>query len=398
MPSIVHEWLNLILRWAHVVAAIMWIGDSFLFMWMDSSLEKPVAGRPATVTGELWMTHSGGFYEVVKHRSLAALPVRLHWFMWQSYSTWITGVLLLAVVYAFGGRAMLLDGASSLSQAAAVGIGFGVLAAGWLAYEGLCRLPGLRGYPFAVAGLALIGGTAWALTHALTARAGFLLTGAAVGTVMTANVFFVIIPGQARMLAATRAGLAANPADGARAKARSTHNHYLTLPVLVAMLSSHFPSLYGGPHAWAVLVLLFVFGAGAKLFMNRGRRTPWPAGAATLASLAGAIALTLPPGPGPEVRALAQSPPVDDVAARAIVQARCVTCHATRPGNESFAAPPAGVVFESPEQMRAYADRIVFRVVETRTMPLGNLTGITDEERRTLGAWAWQQTHRAGGR
>lgn len=398
MNAFLHEWLNVLLRWAHVIAAIMWVGDSFLFMWMDSSLERPREGREGDVTGEMWLTHSGGFYEVVKHRTLAALPERLHWFMWQSYSTWITGVLLLTVVYALGGRAMLLDAASPLGHGAAVGVVFGALVAGWLVYEGLCRVPGLRGAAFAVTGLALIGGAAWTLTHVLTPRAGFLLTGAMVGTIMTANVFFVIIPGQGRMLAATRAGRAPDPAHGARAKARSIHNHYLSLPVLLAMLSNHFPALYGGPQAWAVLLLLFVFGMGAKRFMNSGWRTPVAVTVGSLVALAGAIALTLPPGPGPDVRALAAVAPVSDVEARAIVQARCVTCHATRPSNEAFTAPPAGVVFESPDQMRTYAERIVFRVVETKTMPLGNLTGITDAERRTLGAWAWQQTHPAAGR
>lgn len=393
MNPFLHEWLNVLLRWAHVIAAIMWIGDSFLFMWMDSSLGRPRGEREGDVAGELWMTHSGGFYEVVKHRSLAALPPRLHWFMWQSYSTWITGLLLFVVVFGLGGRALLLGPASGLSHGAAFAIALGVLAAGLLAYEGLCRVPGLRGYAFAAAGLALVAAAAWGLGRAFTPRAAFLLTGAAAGTIMTANVFFVIIPGQARMLAATREGRPVDVAHGARAKARSTHNHYLTLPVLLVMLSNHFPALYGAPHAWAVLALLFVFGAGAKRFMNAPGRTPWPVTAGTLASLAGAIALTLPPGPGPDVRALARHALVDDAAARAIVQARCVTCHATRPGNEAFAAPPSGVVFESPEQMRAYADRIVYRVVETKTMPLGNLTGITDEERRTLGAWAWQQSH-----
>lgn len=398
MDAFLHEWLNVLLRWAHVIAAIMWVGDSFLFMWMDSNLGRPRADRAGDVSGEMWLTHSGGFYEVVKHRTLGALPERLHWFMWQSYSTWITGVLLLTVVYALGGRAMLLDAASPLGHGAAVGIVFGALVAGWLVYEALCRVPGLRGVAFAVTGLAAIGGAAFALTHVLTPRAGFLLTGAMVGTIMTANVFFVIIPGQGRMLAATRAGLPPDPAHGARAKARSTHNHYLTLPVLLTMLSNHFPALWGGSRAWAVLVLLFVFGMGVKRFMNSLWRTPVVIVVGTLAALAGAVALTLPPGPGPDVRALAAVPPVSDVEARAIVQTRCVTCHATRPANEAFVAPPAGVVFESPEQMRTYAERIVYRVVETKTMPLGNLTGITDAERRTLGAWAWQQTHPAAGR
>ncbi|MCC6348185.1 MAG: urate hydroxylase PuuD [Candidatus Eisenbacteria bacterium] len=397
MNAFLHEWLNVLLRVAHVVAAIMWIGDSFLFMWLDSSLRRGREDRPGDVAGELWMTHSGGFYEVVKYRSLARLPERLYWFMWQSYSTWITGVLLLAVVFGLGGRAMLLGPDSTLAQGSAVAIAFGVLVAGWLVYEGLCRIPALRGPAFAVAGLAVVTAAAWWLGQVFTPRAAFLLTGAACGTIMTANVFFVIIPGQSRMVAATREGRAVDVSHGLRAKERSTHNHYLTLPVLLMMLSNHFPALYGAPHAWAVLGLLFVFGAGAKLMMNRLAATPWPVVAGTLASLAGAIAFTLPPGPGAGVRALAGHAPVDDATARAIVQARCASCHATHPGNEAFTAPPAGVVFESPEQMRAYADRILFRVVETKTMPLGNLTGITDEERVTLGAWAWQQTHGGAG-
>lgn len=398
MPPVLQEWLNLLLRWGHVLAAIMWIGDSFLFVWMDASLEKPRADRTGDLSGEMWMTHSGGFYEVVKHRTLPALPEKLYWFMWQSYSTWITGVLLLTVVFAFGSRAMLLDAGSTLPHAAAIAILYGTLVAGWLAYEALCRVPGLRGYAFAGVGLALVGALAWGLGRVLTPHAAFLLTGATLGSIMTANVFFVIIPGQSRMLAATRAGRPADPAHGVRAKARSLHNHYLTLPVLLAMLSGHFPSLWSGPHPWLVLVLVFAFGAGAKHAMNLRGRTPWPVAAGTLLCLGWAVALTLPPGPGPEARALAAVPAVSDDAARAIVLARCTTCHSTHPTNEAFTAPPAGVSFDDVEHMRAYADRIVWRVVETKTMPLGNLTGITDDERRTLGAWAWQQRHGAGRR
>jgi uncharacterized membrane protein len=393
MPAFVHEFLNLLLRWAHVTAAIMWVGDSFLFMWMDSSLEPPAAGRPATVSGEMWLTHSGGFYEVVKHRTLAALPSRLHWFMWQSYSTWITGVLLLAVVYALGGRAMTLPADSALPAWAVPTILFGALAAAWAAYEGLVRVPGLRGLRLGAAGLALLTLAGWAALQWLSPRAAFLLVGAMLGTIMTANVFAVIIPGQARMLAATREGRPVDPAPGLRAKARSTHNHYLTLPVLFTMLSNHFPGLWGGPHAWAVLPLLVVAGAGTKWFMNLRSRTPSWALVGTLACLAGVVGLTRPPGPGPEVRALASHPDVSDAEARLVVQARCVTCHSRHPSNAAFTAPPNGVTFETADEMRAYADRIVFRVVETRTMPLGNLTGITDAERATLGAWAWRQNH-----
>ncbi len=398
MSAFTQEWLNVLLRGAHVVAAILWIGDSFLFMWMDAALERPRGGRAPEVTGEMWMTHSGGFYEVVKHRTLAKLPDRLHWFMWQSYSTWITGVLLLTVVYAFGSRAMILDATSTLPHGVAVALLYAALAAGLLVYEGLCRIPGLRGWPFAAAGLGLAAAEAWGLGRVLAPHAALLLTGATMGTIMTANVFFVIIPGQGRMLAATREGRPADTGDGVRAKLRSTHNHYLTFPVLLAMLSGHFPSLWSGPHPWIVAGLVFAFGAGLKHVMNLGRRTPWPVAVGTLACLAGAVGMTLPPGPGAATLALASHAPVTDDAARAIVLARCTTCHSPHPSNEAFTAPPAGVTLDDLEHMRAYADRIVYRVVETRTMPLGNLTGITDEERRTLGAWAWQQRHPGGRR
>jgi uncharacterized membrane protein len=207
-------------------------------------------------------------------------------------------------------------------------------------------------------------------------------------------VFFTVIPAQRRMLAATREGRPVDTAPGARAKLRSTHNHYLTLPVLFSMLSGHFPSLYGHPQAWAALALLFVAGAGAKAIMNRGLRAHPVVLAGTLASLVAVALMTRPPGDSPAVRALAGHAPVDLAAVRSIVQTRCVSCHAARPTNAAFAAPPNGVVLEQPGQMEAYAERILLRVYETRTMPPGNLTGMTDEERLTLGAWAYQQRGR----
>ena len=393
MPAFLHEWLNVVLRWAHVTAAIMWVGDSFLFHWLDSTLERPRPDRGGDVGGELWLIHSGGYYEVVKHRTLKVVPPRLWWFMWQSYTTWITGMLLLILVYTLGGRALLLDGASTLSRGAALGLLFGTLLGGVAVYELLCRIPGLRGLRLGAAALPMIAGAAWALSHAFTPRAAFLLVGATFGTIMAANVFNVIVPGQKRMVAAAKAGETPDPRHAEHAKERSTHNHYLTLPVLFTMLSNHFPGVFGGPHAWAVLPLLFAAGAGAKLVMNLRQRTPAWAFAGTIGCLGGVAALTLPPPASPAVRALVAHAPVSDSEARFVVQARCVPCHSAHPTNPAFTAPPNGVAFDNADQMRAFADRMVYRVVETRTMPLGNLTGITDAERVTLGAWAWQQDH-----
>jgi uncharacterized membrane protein len=289
---------------------------------------------------------------------------------------------------------MLLEADSGLSHAAGFAMVIGLVVAGTVVYEGLCRIPRLRGAVFGLVGLAFIAALAYVASRVFTARAAFLVTGAVLGTIMTANVAHVIIPGQRRMVAATREGRPVDPAPGVKAKQRSTHNHYLTLPVLFTMLSNHFPRFYAHPQAWLVLTLMVVAGAGVKLIMNLRTQTPRLALAGTVASLAAVAWMTAPPGTPPQVRALAAHPPVALSDARAIVELRCVTCHSVRPSNPAFSAPPNGVVLERPEQMNAYADRIVERVVETRTMPLGNLTGMTDAERVTLGAWAWQQHHR----
>lgn len=400
MSPVVHEWLNLIVRWAHVIAAIMWIGDSFLFMWLDSSLSKPTVAREGEVVGELWMAHSGGFYEVIKRKSLSALPPKLFWFKWESYTTWITGFLLLIIVYYMGGKAMLLDANSPLSQPQAVALSLGLIVLALGIYDVLCRTPLVKNNKaFGIVALTLLTTTAYILLnqHLLTARATFLQIGAMVGTVMTSNVFFRIIPSQKHMLAATAAGTPVDTSYGARAKQRSVHNHYATLPVLFTMLSNHFPGLYGHAmedghsDAWAILALLMVAGSGIKYTMNFRSLTPKWLMLGTLGCLGGVGALTMPPGDPPVLAELAKHAKVDVTSAKNIVQARCVTCHSAHPTHPAYQAPPAGVTLETVEQMQLFADRILFRAVVSKTMPLGNLTSITEEERLTLGAWIVQQ-------
>jgi uncharacterized membrane protein/cytochrome c551/c552 len=364
MSPAVQEWLNLAVRWAHVIAAIMWIGDSFLFMWLDSQLRKPERPREGDVVGELWMAHSGGFYEVVKRKSLDALPPQLHWFKWESYTTWITGFLLLIVVYYMGGRAMMVDASSSLSHEAAIGISLGLLAGTVVVYDLLCRTPLVKdGRVFGVVGLAIMVGAAYGISRYFTPRAAFLQVGAMLGTLMASNVFFRIIPAQKHMLAATREGRPVDTSYGMRAKQRSTHNHYLTLPVLFTMLSNHFPGMYGHEHP-VVLV-------------------------GTAAALVAVAVMT-----SPKVMAIdpayASGAKVSFATAQMIVQTRCVTCHADKPTNLSFLAAPSGVMLDTPERIAAYAPRIFARAVQTKTMPLGNMTFITDEERKLLGAWIAQ--------
>src|SRR5262245_38489786 len=338
MPALALEWLNLVVRWTHVIAAIMWIGDSFLFMWLDRSLEPPSRPREGAVTGELWMVHSGGFYEVVKRRYLAPneLPGRLHWFKWEAYATWVSGIFLLGIVYYAGGGIFLVDrSVSAIGVPAAIASSLGLLVAGWLVYDALwtsplARRPRLAG----LVSFALIVALAYGLTRAFSGRAAFLELGAVLGTIMAANVWRRIIPAQSHMLAATRAGKPVDVTYGERAKMRSIHNHYLTLPVLFTMLSNHFPGTWGHPLAWLSLVLLVVLGASVKYVMNFGlARRSWVT-VAGVASLAGAIALAVRAGsPVASASAYRGDPPVAFAEVEAIIGRRCITCHAAKPSN-----------------------------------------------------------------
>ncbi len=395
MGPLALEWLNLIFRWAHVIAAIMWIGDSFLFMWMDSSLTAPTREREGAVAGELWMVHSGGFYEVVKRRYLAPaeMPKHLHWFKWQAYATWWSGAFLLVVVYYLGGAAFLTDPAiSSIARGPAIALSLAIIAASWLIYDAIWMSPISRQPRVALAmSIALIVGLVYVFTHVYGGRAAFLLSGAAIGTSMAANVWRRIIPSQNHMLAATRAGTEVDTSYGVRAKQRSIHNHYVTLPVLFTMLSSHFPSTYGHRYNWIVLLLVMVVGAVAKYVMNFQARSNKLVVTLGVAALLLVIGMTVQAqSPGAAGAGFDNAPPVSIAEAQAIVQRRCLTCHSTHPSNPSFSQPPSGIILETPERMHLLAPRIMVRAVVTKTMPLGNITGMTEDERRTLGAWIAQ--------
>lgn len=393
LPPLVAEWLNLLVRWIHVVAAIMWIGDSFLFMWLDSVLVPPSHPREGAVAGEMWMAHSGGFYEVVKRRVLAPgeVPARLFFFKWQAYTTWITGVLLLAIVYYIGQGTYLVDPATSkLGHGAAVAISLGLLFGAYWIYDALWMALEKQPKLATAISLALLGGLVWLATAIFTGRAAYLQFGATLGTLMVANVAMRIVPAQNQMMAAARSGSAADVSLGLRAKQRSIHNHYLTLPVLFTMLSSHFPSTYG--HAWNALVLMLVvlFGMALKYVMNfRTRSNRWIV-AGGIVALAAAVTLTVRPSVQFADPALARGPAVEFSEIQPILQMRCLTCHSAHPTHPAFPQPPSGIVLEDPRRVRELAPRILVRVVQTRTMPLGNLTGMTDEERAKIGAWIAQ--------
>jgi uncharacterized membrane protein len=382
------QWLGLVLRWAHVITGVAWIGTSFYFNWLNARIAAPETPEPG-VGGELWSVHGGGFYRVVKYTvAPARLPRTLHWFKREAYATWWSGLSLLVLLYYVGAREYLLDPAvSPIDPGTAVALGIAVLVLSWLVYDLLCRSPlGSRPRALAAVGAVLVTALAWALSHVFSARAAYLHVGAALGTIMAANVFRVIIPAQREMVATLSAGGAPDAARGRQGALRSLHNNYLTLPVLFVMVSNHYPATYGSPWGWAILAVLFVIGVLVRHWFNlrnAGRRSAWllPAAVAGLAVLAVGTAPRRTGGPTSAGNA------VSFAEVRVVIARRCAPCHSSAPTYPGIAAAPAGVMLDTPEQMRARATRIAERAVAQQTMPLGNVTGITAEERALLGRW-----------
>ncbi len=388
MEAYVVEWLNLLARWAHFVFGIAWIGSSFYFIWLDDNLRPPVqpADGEKGVGGELWSVHGGGFYHAQKYRvAPPALPETLHWFKWEAYSTWLSGMFLLVVIYWYGAEIYLVDPAvAELSQAAAVGLAILVIAGGWFIYDRLCRSPLGRSEP-ALAGVLLVLATvlAWGLCELYSGRGAYIHYGATLGTIMVANVFFVIIPGQRKMVAAAERGEAPDPVHGMRGKQRSVHNTYFTLPVLFVMISNHFALTYNHAWNWLVLVGFSVAGALIRVWFvarHKGRASPLPLVVAIAILLAVAFALA------PRTQA-ASSIGVTLADVQPIIERRCTSCHSAEPTHAAFPAAPAGVVLDTPAQIRAEALRIHQQAVVLRAMPIGNLTQMTDHERAVIDAW-----------
>jgi uncharacterized membrane protein len=340
----------------------------------------------------MWMVHSGGFYRVEKLRlGPGELPRVLHWFRWEAALTGISGVLLLVVVYYLTGGVFLVDPSPGRpGPAAATAIGLGLLVLGWLVYDPLWRSALARDHPAAATALSylLLVGAGWAATRLLSGRAAFLHVGAMLGTLMVANVWMHIVPAQREMIAATRAGRTPASGLGQHAKRRSAHNSYMTFPVIFMMVSNHYPSLYGHRLNWLILALLIVVGGGIRhaMIALEHRRTahwPWAPVAASFLALLYLSWPTRPPGtPGAGL-----SPPIPFSVARGIVDLRCASCHSARPTDDVFRTAPNGVTFDAPDSIRQRADVIKLRTVTTPTMPPGNKTAMTDEERQLLGRW-----------
>ena len=389
------ELLDLTFRWVHVIAGIMWIGNSLLFNWLDRNL-RPSSRDAPEVYGDIWLLHSGAFYFVEK-TSLAGQPMPrpLHWFKWQAYTTWLSGAALLIVVYYVGGRALLTDPArADLTPAAATGVAIGGIVVGWLVYDALWRFVAPRSVTAAgaasVVALVII---VYVLTSLLSGRAAFLHVGALLATIMAGNVARTIMPSQHVLVDAVTAGRPPDPSVALAAKTRSIHNNYLTFPVIVLMLSSHFPGVYGHRSSWLLLLVLIATGATVRHIMNiRFTFKQWvPALGLTLAvGFAVLFVVGRTSGGGGAVPAVAAADVPAQVTfadARSIVDRRCAACHSAAPSITEFGAAPGGVSFDDPARIQALAARIRARAVETRTMPLGNRTNMTDRERALLARW-----------
>ena len=384
------EWASLMIRWLHLAAGIAWIGTSFYFIWLDLSLRSR-SSLAKGVLGESWSVHGGGFYHVQKYAvAPEEMPAELHWFKYEAYFTWLSGFALLVVVYYFGATSYLIDPArADLAPSEAIGASLGFLIGSWLIYEALCRSPIGRSTPaLAVSVLLLILASAFLLTQIFSDRAAFLHVGALIGTIMSANVFVVIIPNQKKVVADLVAGRTPDPALGAQAKQRSLHNNYLTLPVLLLMVSAHYPMLFSGGVHWGWLVIAFIVVAGGVIrhFFNthhaggRGIVLAWQWPVAVLLAL-GLIFFIASRGP-----ALSKEN-VSDNRALEIVTTHCAGCHAPQPINTAFSAPPGGVVLDNLDAVRRHSEQVIAQSVISHAMPLGNTTGMTTTERAELGQW-----------
>lgn len=414
MDPILHEWGSFLIRWTHVVAAIAWIGASFYFMHLDASIRPTPAIRKGE-GGEAWEVHGGGFYQVRKYLvAPESLPDHLIWHKWQSYSTWLSGFALLCWVYYLQPDLYLIDPAvRPISQLAAVAIGIGGLALGWLVYDGLNRSPlGHHELALSVVVFVLLMAIAFGFQQAFSGRAAMLHTGAVIATWMTANVFFVIMPNQRKTIAALVAGRQPDPAWGKQAKTRSTHNNYLTLPVLFLMLSGHYPLAWSTPYAWVIVGLVVVTGGVVRHFYNvrhAGLGDPWWTWGVAAACVVLAVGISVASSPaqreryglasadgpadsaGPKVVLVAAEAPApgalppDD--AVLVVQSRCSMCHAAEPAWPGMAIAPKGVLLDTPENIARFAPAIRVQAVLTHAMPPNNITDMQPEERQELAKW-----------
>lgn len=388
MDPHITEWLNLVVRWAHMITGVAWIGASFYFVWLENHLDRrnPRDG----LAGDLWAIHGGGIYHLEKYKlAPPKMPEQLHWFKWEAYATWLTGMVLLSVVYYLNAELFLIAPGSGLSATTAIAIGIASLIAGWLIYDLLCdsplgKQPALLGAVLFV----LIIGAAWGLSQVFSGRGAFIHVGAIIGTIMVGNVFRVIMPAQRALVAAIEAGKEPDPALPAKGLLRSRHNNYFTLPVLFIMISNHFPSTFGNEFNWAVLAGLAVLSVLVRHYFNTrhvSQKFAWTLPVAALGMICLAF-ITSPKQATTDV----QNAQVSMQVVEKIITERCTSCHSATPSSTMFTSAPAGVMLDNSSQIKTLAPQIYLQTVASKTMPLGNMTQMTQQERDLIGAWIHQ--------
>ena len=389
MEAHLHMWLSLLVRWSHFIVGVAWIGASFYFNWLENHLHRQ--NQPEGTAGDLWAVHGGGFYYLKKFAVAPGdLPPQLHWFKWEAYTTWLSGMALLIIVFYWNAQTYMLDPqVSGITPATAIAIGIVSLLSSWIVYDLLC-CSDLSRHEGLLAGLILAWFVllAWTLSTWLSGRAAYIHVGAAIGTIMVANVFRVIIPAQKDLVSAVTENRTPDPSKGRRALQRSRHNNYLTLPVLFIMISSHYPATYNHSQNWLVLLLFSLAAVAIRHYFNI-RHLPgfraWPLIPALLL-LAGLVFITAPElAPVGQAGETVRTVQTSEIFA--IVEQRCTSCHARVPSFEGFATAPLGIELDSPAKLEQHAERVYQTVVVTRVMPLANLTQMTDSERNLFAHW-----------
>jgi uncharacterized membrane protein len=387
--SIIIEWASLIFRWLHVVAAMAWIGSSFYFIHLDLSLESR-KDLPEGVGGEAWQVHGGGFYRIMKFLvAPKAMPDKLTWFKWEAYTTWLSGFMLVVIVYYLDADLFLVDkSVLDLTPTQAALFSAISLALAWLLYEGACRSRiAERELAFVIGGYVFLVGLTWAFTHVLSGRGAFNQIGAIIGTIMVANVFLVIIPNQKKTVAALLAGEAPDPRLGKVGKQRSVHNNYLTLPVIVLMISNHYPLLFATRYNWLIVAIVLALGPVIRHFFNSrhsGQGSPWWVWGVAAVGMA---AIALLSAAGPRGAKTGEVPGVTFAEVERIVSTRCSMCHAAEPVWPTLAMAPKAIRLDEADQIRRYARLIGRNAAWSSAMPPGNITEMTSSERATIAAW-----------
>ncbi|MCY7310064.1 MAG: urate hydroxylase PuuD [Chitinophagaceae bacterium] len=382
------EWLNIVVRVMHITFGIAWIGASFYFVFLENALNRTDNIRDE-LAGNLWAVHGGGFYYLEKYKGAPkTIPRHLHWFKYEAYFTWVSGFALLFIIYYFNASAMMIDtNVMKLTTTEAIGISIGSFIAAWCMYDLLCK-SSLRKQPwlFVLTGIIILVGFAWFYSYVFSGRAAFIHFGAMIGSIMVANVFFVIIPSQKAMVQSAKKGIAPDPQKGKNALFRSIHNNYFTLPVLFVMVSNHFPSTFGNQYQWIVLAAITIGSAGIKHWLNlreQGKLSVWILPVSVIVLLA--VAYVTAPQPS-----TTKCKEVSFAEVNAIVQQRCISCHSSKPTDDFYTAPPNGVKYDTPQEIIAKKELIMQRVVVTKTMPQNNKTNMTPEERDAIRCWIEQ--------